>query len=196
MEKKNIVTVSREYGTGGYEIGQRVAEAMKYDFYDKALITDLAEKIMVSETFIANTENQQVRRNVFKELMPIFAYGDGAQQEYIFNEQGKFIVSLAEKGNCVFAGRRADYYLRNNPHALHLFFYAEMDFKVNRICELENCTSDEAVVKIRNMDKHRRTSYEYTTGRKWGDIHNYDRLICTSSLGIDKCVEEIVALLK
>ena len=93
------------------------------------------------------------------------------------------------------AGRRADYYLRENEHALHLFFYADMEFKAERIAKAENCSVDEAIKRIQDMDKKRRTSYEYTTGRKRADRHNYDRMICTSSLGIDRCVEEIVGLM-
>ena len=100
-----------------------------------------------------------------------------------------------EEGNCVIAGRRADFSLQDHPTALHLFFYADTDFKVDRICREENCSPEEALQKLTDMDKRRRTSYEYVTGRKWADRHNYDRMICTSSLGIEKCVEEIVGLL-
>lgn len=193
---KNIVTISREYGSGGYEIGQRVAKEMGFQFYDKALITEIADKLMVSKDFIETTESTPMRRNIFREVFPVFISEEGVQADYIFSEQGKFIVQLAEKGNCVFAGRRADYYLRKNPAALHLFFYADMDFKIARIRAAENCSEDEAKKKIQDMDRQRKTSYEYTTGRKWAERHNYDRMICTSSLGIDKCVEEIVNLLK
>lgn len=193
---KNIITISREYGSGGYEIGQKVAEALGYKFYDKELIAELADKIMVSESFIEAADEKPVKRNIFREISPIFANSEGEQADYIFTEQGKFIVQLAEKGNCVIAGRRADYYLRENPNALHLFFYADMEYKIDRICRTENCSREEAIKKINDMDKKRRTSYEYTTGRKWSDVHNYDRMICTSSFGIDKCVEEIVTLIK
>jgi len=191
---KNIITISREYGTGGYEIGQRVAKELGYRFLDKQIIAELADKLMVPEAFIEAAEEVKVRKNIFREIVPIFANGE--QADYIFKQQGKFLEQLAEEGNCVIAGRRADYYLRNNPNALHLFFYADMDFKAERISQSEKCSLEEAVVKIQEMDKRRRTSYEYTTGRKWADIHNYDRLICTSSLGIDKCVEEIVNLIR
>ena len=192
---KNILTVSREYGSGGYEVGRRVAEALNYRFYDKELIAELAEKTMMPESFITAAEDAPIRRNIFHEVFPVLARTANEDADYIFREQGKFIVQLVEEGNCVIAGRRADYYLKDNPNALHLFFYADQAFKVERICRTENLTEDEAVKKIADMDKRRRTSYEYVTGRKWGDMHNYDRLICTSTLGLDKCVEEIVGLL-
>ena len=193
---KNIITVSREYGSGGYEIGQRVAREMGFTFYDKALITEIADQLMVSKDFIETAEHMPLKRNIFQEVFPIFIREEGVQADYIFNEQGKFIVKLAEKGNCVFAGRRADYYLRDNAAALHLFFYAEKDFKIARVMETDGLTEEAAAKRIEEVDRQRKTSYEYTTGRKWADRHNYDRMICTSSLGIDKCVEEIVHLLK
>ena len=193
---KNIVTISREYGSGGYEVGRRVAERMNYKFYDKELIAHIADKFLIPESFVAATEETELKKkNIFHEVFPVFTRTENENADYIFREQGKFIVQLVEEGNCVIAGRRADYYLKDNPNALHLFFYADRDFKVRRICETENLTEDEAVKKIADMDRRRRTSYEYVTGRTWGDMHNYDRLICTSTLGLDKCVEEIVTLL-
>ena len=193
---KNIITISREYGSGGYEIGQRAAEALGFKFYDKELIAQIAEKLLMSEDYMRSTEDKLIRRNIFREVFPTLSGNDNADADFIFAQQGKFIVDLAEKGNCVIAGRRADYYLRDNPNALHLFFYAEMDFKIDRICRTENCSEEEAARKISDMDKRRKTSYEYVTGRKWADRHNYDRMICTSSLGLQKCVDEIVNLIK
>ena len=192
---KNILTVSREYGSGGYEVGRRVAEAMNYKFYDKELIAELAEKTMMPESVITAAEDAPIRRNIFHEVFPVLARTANEDADYIFREQGRFIVQLVEEGNCVIAGRRADYYLKDHENALHVFFYADMDFKIDRICRTENCSQEEAVRMIRDMDKRRKTSYEYVTGRTWGDMHNYDRMICTSSLGLDKCVDEILTLL-
>lgn len=193
---KNVITISREYGSGGYEIGQKVAKKLGYRFLDKELIADLADKLMVSQEFIEATDTPRVKKNIFRENIPFFANGTGEQADYIFAEQGKFIVELAKEGNCVIAGRRADYYLKDDPHALHLFFYADEEFKAERIAKSENCSLEEAKKKIADMDKRRKTSYEYTTGRKWADRHNYDRMICTSTYDIDKCVDEIVNLVK
>ena len=191
---KNILTVSREYGSGGYDVGRMVAEAMNYKFYDKELIALIAEKTLMPESYVAAQEDVEIRkRNIFHEVFPVLGKNENA--DYIFREQGKFIVQLVEEGNCVIAGRRADFYLKDNPNALHVFFYADMDFKIARICQTENCSEDEAIRKIADTDKRRRTSYEYVTGRKWGDMHNYDRMICTSTLGLEKCVEELVTRL-
>ena len=143
---KNIVTVSREYGSGGYEIGRMVAEKMHYDFYDKELIAHIADKFMISKSFVASTEDKEIslKRNIFHEVFPVLARSDNEDADYIFREQGRFIVQLVEKGNCVIAGRRADFYLKDNPNALHVFFYADQDFKVERICNMEGSSEEEA----------------------------------------------------
>lgn len=194
--KKHIVTISREYGSGGYDIGRMLSERMGWKFYDKELIAELADRLLVPRSYVEDRDEKPVPRNIFHEAFPIFANADGGQADYIFAEQGKFIVQLARQGNCVFAGRRADFYLRDEPAAMHLFFYADMPFKIARVMELEHCTAEEAEKKILLMDKQRKTSYEYTTGRKWADRHSFDRMICTSSFGIEACVDELEALLR
>lgn len=195
--KKTVITIGREYGSGGYELAEKLAQALNYHFYDKEIIARLADKILVPESFLeARDENMPRRRNIFHEIIPIFANGDEIQADYIFREQGKFISQLAEEGECVFIGRRADYYLMDMPEAVHIFCYADKDFKIQRICQAENCTPEEAEKKMRDVDKQRKTSYEYTTGRKWADKKNYDLMICTSAFGIDRCVEQIVGLIK
>ena len=194
--EKTIITIGREYGSGGREIGEKLAQRLGWKFYDRELIAEIADKTMMPETIIADTDEKLLRRNIFREIFPIFANDAQDQDKFIFDQQGKFIVELAEKGNCIIIGRRADYYLRDNPAALHLYFYADLDFRARRIAEAEHCSVEEAREKIAVTDKRRKTSYEYTTGRSWGDMHNYDRLICTSTLGIDKAVDEIVCLLQ
>ena len=194
--EKNIITIGREYGSGGREIGLKLAEKLGWKFYDRELIAAIAEKTMMPESMVASADEKPLRRNIFQEIFPVFVNNAADQDKYIFDQQGKFIVDLAAKGNCIILGRRADYYLRDNPHAFHLFFYADPEFRAARIAESENCSLSEAKQLIEETDKRRRISYEYTTNRSWGDMHNYDRLICTSSLGIDAVVEEIAGLLK
>lgn len=195
--KKTVITVGREYGCGGYELAVKLARALDFHFYDKEVITKLADELLIPESYIESAAEKSTRkRNIFHEIIPIFDNSDAAQADYMFNEQGRFINKLAAEGNCVFIGRRADYYLRDLPQAVHIFCYADEDFKIGRICSAENCSPEEAVKKIREMDKRRKASYEYTTGRKWADKTNYDLMVCTSTFGIDKCVEQIVGLIK
>lgn len=194
--EKTIITIGREYGSGGREIAEKLAARLGWKFYDKELIGAIAEKTMMPESIIAKSDEKVVRRNIFQEIFPIFANDAADQDKYIFEQQGKFIVELAQKEKCIIIGRRADFYLKDDPKAMHLFFYADLDFRAARIAEAENCSATEAKVSIANMDKRRRTSYEYTTGRSWGDMHNYDRMICTSTFGIEAVVDEIAGLLE
>jgi len=195
-DRINIITIGREYGSGGRQIGLKLAERLGWKFYDKELIGAIAEKTMMPETVVASSDEKPLRRNIFQEIFPVFANDASDQDKYIFDQQGKFIVDLARKGNCIILGRRADYYLRDNPNALHLFFYADPEFRAQRISEEENCTPEEAKESMVKMDKRRKISYEYTTNRSWGDMHNYDRMICTSTLGIDAVVDEIACLIR
>ena len=96
---KNIITISREYGSGGYEIGQKAADALGFKFYDKELIAQIAEKLLVSESFMRSTEDKLIRRNIFRETFPILSNGENQDADFVFAQQGKFIVELAEKVN-------------------------------------------------------------------------------------------------
>lgn len=193
---KNVITIGREYGSGGYEIGEKLAKALGFKFYDKELIAKIAENALISEAFVKKTDENIVKRNIFREKFPFFADQEREQMDYVFNEQGRFISNLAKEGDCIIVGRRADFYLKDNPNALHLFFYADIDFRIDRISKKYSLSPEEAKKKILDMDQRRKMSYEYSTGRSWATPHNYDRMICTSSFGIDKCVDEIVALIK
>ncbi len=193
---KNIITIGREYGSGGYEIGEKVAKALDFKFYDKELIAQIAENSLISETFVEKADENVVKRNLFREKFPFFADQEREQMDYVFSEQGRFICNLAKEGNCIITGRRADFYLKDNPKALHLFFYADMDFRIDRISKKYDLSAEEAKKKILDMDERRKMSYEYITKRTWGARHNYDRMLCTSTLGIDACVDEIVSVIK
>lgn len=193
---KNIITISREYGSGGTEIGHLLEKRLGYKYYDKQLISGLAENLMIPENMIRQAENSPAKKNIFHEAISFWTKGANDQDKYIFEEQGKFIRKLAENGNCIFAGRRADYYLKDNENAFHLFFYAPAEKRIKHIMETENLSEEEAVKKIESMDKMRKSSYEYVTGRTWGDRHNFDRMINTDSCSIEQIVEEIAMLIE
>ena len=194
--KKNIITIGREYGTGGQAVGEKLAEALNFTFYNKQLISNLADKLMISESFIFNAEHSIPRRNIFQEFFPFWSNDANDQERYVFEEQGKFIRQLADEGNCVFAGRRADYYLRDYPNAVHLYFHAPLEKRIERVVQTENLTPEQAAKKIEATDRMRRNSYEYTTGRKWGDPHNYTLLIDSSAFTEEQIVSTIADLIR
>lgn len=193
---KNIITIGREYGTDGQELGQLLAKELGYTFYNKQLISQLAESLLIPEAVITQAENAPTRRNIFQEAFPFWSNDALDQERFIFEEQGKFIRKLADEGNCVFAGRRADYYLKDYPDAMHLFFYAPLEKRIETVMKRENMTAEEAAKKIESMDRMRKNSYEYTTGRTWGDRKNYDMMIDSSCFTTEELLKALVALAK
>lgn len=193
---KNVITIGREYGSGGHEIGLLLASELGFTFYNKQLISQLAENLMLPDSIIEQAEGGHARRNIFQEFFPFWSNDATEQNRYIFEEQGKFIRKLASQGNCIFAGRRADYYLKDNPNAVHLFFYAPLENRIQRIMRIDSCSEAEAASKIAAMDRMRKNSYEYTTGRKWGVRENYDRMIDTSTFPKEMIVRELADLIR
>ena len=192
---KNVITIGREYGSGGQDLGIKLAEELGFKFYNKQLISDLADQLMLPENFIEQAEAQIPKRNIFQEIFP-FWNNDANRDMHIFDEQGKFICKLAADGNCVFAGRRADYYLRDNENAMHFFFYAPLEYRIQHVMESENLSRDEAVEKIDTMDRMRKNSYEYTTGRKWGVRGNYDMMIDSSNYETEELVKLLADIIR
>lgn len=197
-----IITVGREFGSGGREIGRKLAQALGIAYYDHEIVTELIRRTNLAEEYIRSIEE--------KNPVPVFAVTTGRtflsignplaeQQVSVLSEEGRIIQEMAEKSDCVIVGRRADYILRDkNP--LKLFIYADMDFKMQRCREWEHFgeeITDKALrQKIISVDKERAKYYEFMTGQKWGDKANYDICLNTSVLGIEKAVESILALLK
>ncbi|MDR1066918.1 MAG: cytidylate kinase-like family protein [Clostridiales bacterium] len=184
---KFIVSISREYGSGGRIIGEQVAKALGAAFYDRELISLAAKESGFSEEFIA--EEQESRPSFFNVV------GIVPPQEQIFIAQSKIIKELAEKESCVIIGRCADYVLRDNPNLISVFIHAPIE---SRIKAYGGNTED----FVRKLDKMRAHYYSYFTQRKWGNSHNYN--ICVDSrIGVDataKVVKDYVecrlALLK
>ena len=192
---KDIITIGRQYGTGGHELGEKLAARLGFTFYNKDLISKLAENLMIPENVVMKAEGKMPKKTIFHEVFHFWSHAATEEERYIFEEQGKFIRKLANEGKCVFAGRRADYYLKDYPNALHLFFYAPLESRIKRVVETENLSEAEAEKKIDAMDKMRRNSYEYTTGRKWGDPQNYSLMVNTASISIDEVLTEVVNLI-
>lgn len=187
---KKIITISREFGSGGRLIGERLAKELGYAFYDKEVIAKVAEKTGFAEEFIEKRGEYSVSKSIFS-----YAFagrsGDGLSiDDYIIIEQRKLINEIAEKENCVIVGRCADYFLKERDDVMHAFIYGDRADKIRRIRDLYSLESDEAArERMKDVDKKRAVNYQYTTGKKWGVIHNYDVVLNSSTFGYDKCVE-------
>ena len=197
MEKK-VITVSREFGSGGREIGRKLAQALGIAYYDHEIVTELIRRTNLAEEYIRSIEE--------KNPVPVFAVTTGhtflsignplaEQQVSVLSEEGRIILEMAEKSDCVIVGRRADYILRDkNP--LKLFIYADMEWKKDRIVNLYGETDVDIEKRILEKDKRRKAYYKYYTDRKWNRAANYHISLESSELGIDTCVEILKSIVK
>lgn len=208
---KKIITISREYGSGGRLIGKLVAEALGYDFYDKEIIDMAAQESGLSPDFIKKTEQNLSSGFLYNLLLGTSYSGTAAGgstvgsaqilplADQVFNAERKVILDLAKKGNCVIVGRCADYILNTSDQVdskdlLNVFIYGRMEEKIKRIEELYK-EPEQAVRKtLIQIDKRRANHYNTFTEATWGDRKNYDIMLNSSTAGIEqtaKIIEEI-----
>ena len=197
-----IITIGREFGSGGREFGRRLAEELGFEYYDKEIISEISKHTSLSEEYV-----QEVLEKKPHSLYPI-TIGQSIrfinnyqldQIQSIFQAQCEIIKSLAEKSNCVIVGRCADYILKDmNP--FRIFVYADMPSRMKRCRDKGDAdfevTDKKLKKQIKNIDKHRKHYYEFYTSQKWGDKLNYDICINTSGKTIKEVVAEILEILK
>lgn len=195
-----VITIGREFGSGGREFGRLLAEKLGYEYYDKEIITEIAKKTSLSETYV-----KQIVEQTPHSLFPIttgnaFAYY-GNNHLYnvqsIFREQTNVITEMARKSDCVIVGRCADYILEDlNP--FKIFIYADEKSKIERclkkVDEPEKVNVKKLKKQIKSIDKNRARYYSFYTGKKWGDKLNYDICINTSDIEIGEAVSVIEKL--
>lgn len=180
MNKLPVITISREYGSGGRAIGERVAKELGVPFYDKQLILMAAKESGLSEEYIKKTE--QMKSTSF-----LYGLYMGAQQlpmnDQIFLVQSKIIRKLADEGPCVIVGRCADYILRENPRCVNVFLTADDADRIGRIRRRQGCTAEEARAMMERVDARRASYYNYYSSRTWGEAATYHLCVSTSPLG-------------
>ncbi len=197
-----IITIGREFGSGGRELALKLSEALGYDYYDREIIEEIAKRTELSEKYV-----QQVLEHDPHHHLPItvghtFAYLHhyGIERQHaVYREQSEVIKQMAENGNCIIVGRCADFILREqNP--LRIFVYSDIDHKVNRCKERadvkEHFTDKQLKKHIKAIDKNRARYYKFYTGNEWGDKLNYDICINTATMNLDDVVEMLVKMLK
>jgi len=210
---KKIITISREYGSGGRVIGKKIAENLGYEFYDSKIIDMAAEESGLSPDFIKKTEQNIASGWLYNLLLGTsFAgttAGAGPQQianhtlplaDQVFNAERKIILDIAKKP-CVIVGRCADYILRTSQEVdskdlLNLFIYADLDDKIKRTMERYDLDEKTAKKTVISVDKRRANHYNTFTEDSWGDRKNYDLLVNTSTLGIDQTVQMLTEFIK
>lgn len=195
MKNPLIITIGREYGSGGREIGKALAEKLGISFYDKQIISLTAEKSGLSPEFITNNE-QRVRSGFMQNLAASAAYQSGffssqylPLSETIFISQAQVIRDIAAKERAVIVGRCADYVLSGRKNTINVFIHAPIEDRVRRIMALYQLSEADAMKAIATSDKERGNHYFRYTDRKWGKAQNYDLSVNSSLLGIDGTVE-------
>lgn len=194
--KYSIITISREFGSGGRYIGEQLAEKLGIAFYDKDIISKVAEETGLNEEFVKEAGE-------YSPFKSIFSYGfvsrdaDGSSMEdVVFNAQRKIILELAEKGPCVIVGRCADHILADRDDCLNVFINGSEEDKIKRIMKYKGVVDIEARRLMKDTDKRRRINYNYYTDRQWGKPQNYDVCLNSTSLTTDRCVEILYDAIK
>ena len=197
MEKK-IITISREFGSGGRTIGRKVAEKLGIPFYDKELVDQIAMESGFAPQFVEEHGEHSPGKSFFSYAFAhhgVPGVMNGlSTADFLWNIQCNVILQLADKGPCVIVGRNADYILKDRKDCLHTFIHADMDFRADRIVRLYGESEKSPEVRLQEKDKRRRVNYQHYTGRTWGTAQNYDICLNSSAIGIDECVDIIVAL--
>ena len=200
--EKFVITIARQYGSGGRTIGEMLADKLGIHFYDKELMKLASEDSGINERLF-NTADEKVKQSVFSKMFKSDkAYtgevispesGGFISDDNLFNYQAKVVKDLAERENCVIVGRCADYVLKDYDHVLSVFIHGPKDFCMQEAAKKINLTGKELERFITKTDKERADYYKYYTGREWTDARNYDLCLDSSKLGFERCVEEIIA---
>ncbi len=202
MKEKIVITIAREYGSGGRTIGEMLANKLGIHYYDKELIKLASEESGINEALFVKADEQVKSKGIFDKLTHNVYQGelispksdDFLSTQNLFNYQAKIIKELAEKESCVIVGRCADFVLKDYDNVLSVFIHAPHKYCMEQAALKHGGLSTKEVEKlILKTDKQRAEYYKYYTGREWTDARNYDLCLDSSKLGFDRCVEEIIS---
>ncbi len=207
-EKKVILTIGREYGSGGRVIGRLVSEKMGLPFYDKDLINRAAAESGIDKEVFDNMDEKRCSSLLFSIVRNIeksgkngksHASGDNtgimSMNERLYLIQKQIIKKIAAEGSCILLGRCSNIILKNDPSAVHLFIKANQDFKLRNLKEIKNLEPKAAAKLIKETDKERSDYYKYYTGSKWGVSNDYNYILDSSVLGLEGTADLICDLI-
>lgn len=198
MYNNTVITIGRQYGSGGREIGKKISELLGIAYYDDELISLAAKNSGMNHETLTNVDEKATNSLLYTLAMGGSLFGGNAALAYempindkLYIAQSEVIKDLAMKEHCVIIGRCADYVLKDYPNALNLFIYADLDKRAERVAERRGITEAKAKDIIIKTDKQRANYYNYYTSRKWGRVENYDLCIDSGKIGCDKAAEVI-----
>ena len=188
---KRIITISREFGSGGRFIGEEVAKQLGIKYYDKDIIAQIAEKSGFSPEYITEKAELSPKKGLFAYAFSGRDVTGKSIEDMVYEAQRKVILEIVEKESCVIIGRNADFILKDRDNVLNVFIHGDMPEKVARICKLYNVPEEKAEKMMADIDKRRMTNYRFYTDQKWGMAKNYTLSLNSSELGYDLC-EKII----
>ena len=199
MSTNTIITIERQYGSGGHLIGEKLAESLGIPFYDSELIKVAAKESGICEEIFESFDEKPTTSFLYSLVMDSYSmgytstgYSDMPINHKIFLAQFEAIKKLASEGPCVMVGRCADYALADNPDCFSVFVHANLDWRINRIAQKYNKNAKEAKDMINKTDKSRSSYYNYYTNKKWGSADSYNLCLDSSKLGIDGTAKAII----
>ena len=190
--KQGIITISREFGSGGRTIGKAVARKLGIPCYDAELITEMAKQSGFAEDYVREA-GEYAPGGLLNSMFTSRA-GGPTNEDILWQIQCNMVAQLAKKGPCVIVGRFGDYILRDRPDVLKVFVHADMAFRAKRIVEVYGQREESPEQRLKEKDKRRSTYYRFYTGRKWGQLDTYDLMLNSGVLGIEKCTELICTI--
>ena len=189
---KRIITISREFGSGGRFIGEEVAKQLGIAYYSENIIDQIAQQSGLSPEYIEENAELSPKKGLFAYAFSGRDITGKSVDDMLYEAQRKVILEIAEKEPCIMIGRNADFILKDRDDVLNIFIHGDMPEKIKRICKLYNVTEDGAVKLIQDTDKRRRINYNFYTEQKWGMARNYTLSLNSSQLGYERCEKMII----
>ena len=198
MANNTIITIGRQYGSGGHDIGKQLAEELNIPFYDKALLERVAKDSGLCQEIFENHDEKPTNSFLYSLVMDTYSLGYNSSSftemplnHKIFLAQFDAIKNIAKEGPCVIVGRCADYALADFPNVVNVFLHADLQSRIVRIARRHDLTDAKAKDLIIKTDKRRASYYNYYTSKKWGEAAGYDLSLNTATLGIDGTIHMI-----
>ena len=193
---RKIITISREFGSGGRFIGEEVAKKLGIAYYNKDIIGKIAEQAGLAPDYVRESSELSPRKGLFAYAFTGRDATGKSMGDIVYEAQRKVILEVAEREPCVIIGRNADFILKDRKDVLNVFIHGNMPEKTERISRLYQVTEEEAVKMMEDIDKRRRTNYNFYTEQKWGMAKNYILSLNSSELGYEQCEHMIIECAK
>ena len=202
MSYNNIITITRQFGSGGHDIGEALANRLGIPFYDKELISIAAKESGICPEVFEAVDEKATNSLLYSLSVGLYSYGSGFSgtgdlpvNDRLYILQHKIIKELAEKENFVVVGRCADYILKEKSNVVKVFIYADLETRINRAIKRNDIENDRAKQAVIKADKNRANYYSFYSGKKWGQPENYDLCINSTELSTDQAVDLILSYL-